>query len=120
MIVSQRRISTATLACRAVARLQTLAPRVGTISKVLSVATTKDIRMTGSALQRRRLAMWSANPRCASCGSITQYPYGFQLDHIVPLHKGGEDHESNCQILCVDDFDKPGCHTIKTREDMKQ
>jgi 5-methylcytosine-specific restriction protein A len=33
------------------------------------------------------------------------------IDHIVPLAKGGEDIESNVQVLCK------ACHKAKTRED---
>lgn len=100
-------------------RLQTLAPRVSESGKRLSVSTTKDVRMSGSALQKRRLKLWTENPHCKRCGKLTQYPYGFELDHEVPLHKGGSDTEDNCQILCVDEDGVDGCHSIKTREDMK-
>jgi 5-methylcytosine-specific restriction protein A len=36
---------------------------------------------------------------------------GVDIDHIVPLAKGGEDVESNVQVLCK------SCHRMKTRED---
>lgn len=100
-------------------RLQTLRPQLSGVPSRVSVSTTKEVRMAGSALQARRLKLWMANPCCALCGRLTQYPYGFELDHEIPLHKGGSDTEDNCQILCVDQDDMPGCHTIKTREDMK-
>jgi len=80
-------------------------------------------RITGRARQERRLDLWIKNPHCASCGEITAYPYGFELDHIVPLHKGGEDTKENCQILCVyidADGRKRGCHMDKTAEDTKR
>lgn len=68
-------------------------------------------RITGVALQRRRLAVWSKNPLCNHCQLFVSYPSGFELDHIIPLWQGGQDVESNCQILCVE------CHKKKTVED---
>lgn len=74
----------------------------------------RERRTTGRKLQERRLKLWNASPECAMCGRFTMFPDGFELDHIVPLFKGGEDVESNCQILCngVD-----GCHEKKTKQD---
>ncbi len=31
-----------------------------------------------------------------------------EIDHIIPLWKGGADHQDNMQLLC------PDCHSIKT------
>ena len=44
---------------------------------------------------------------CAECGG-----YGREVDHIVPLHAGGElmDRE-NVQVLCR------GCHIMKTERE---
>ncbi|MEG8276411.1 HNH endonuclease [Streptomyces sp. AHA2] len=36
---------------------------------------------------------------------------GVDIDHIIPLAKGGEDVASNVQVLCK------ACHKAKTRED---
>lgn len=61
--------------------------------------------------------MWKASPNCASCGRLTDYPDGFELDHIIPLSQGGPDTDDNCQILCAW-FDsagsKRGCHASKS------
>jgi len=49
------------------------------------------------------------------CGSLTDYPKGFEVDHINPLSHGGTDTEDNLQILCSG---ATGCHAKKTiRED---
>lgn len=80
-----------------------------------------DGRLRGRKAQARRLRLWSANPCCAKCGRLTNYPDGFEADHIVPLFKGGEDAEENMQILCVHrdaQGRKSGCHEDKTNEDL--
>lgn len=69
-------------------------------------------RLRGRKLQVRRLKLWTANPYCAMCGRLTDYPDGFELDHKIALTNGGEDTEDNCQILCIAD------HDTKTRTDL--
>lgn len=39
---------------------------------------------------------------------LTEIPYGYEIDHIVPLHKGGTDDPSNMQLLTI------GQHARKT------
>ena len=46
------------------------------------------------------------------CGKLTNYPDGFQLDHKIPLHKGGPDTDENLQVLHID------CHDRKTMKDL--
>ena len=78
-------------------------------------------RIRGRALQARRLRVWSVDPTCKRCGRITQFPDGFELDHITPLCKEGDDTDDNCQVLCVrlsDDGRKTGCHARKTADDI--
>lgn len=55
-----------------------------------------------------RLAGWAC---CAVC-PLRCLPSGVEIDHIVPLFKGGCDVVSNVQVLCV------SCHKAKTRIDM--
>ena len=49
---------------------------------------------------------------CAMCGRLTIYPDGFQLDHKIPLFKGGKDDDHNLQVLHIE------CHDKKTMKDM--
>lgn len=71
----------------------------------------KDGRLRGRAGQARRLRIWSLNPHCADCGKLTAWPKGFQIDHRIPLFKGGPDTDDNLQVLCCG---AGGCHDKKT------
>ncbi|MDH2052864.1 HNH endonuclease [Achromobacter marplatensis] len=103
-------------------KMKTLKPRLPVApDRLPTVSPSKAKRMTGRKLQGRRLRVWSADPRCARCGTLTIYPHGFELDHKVSLFDGGEDTDENSQVLCVsrDAYGrKAGCHDSKTREDM--
>lgn len=70
-------------------------------------------RARGRARQEARLRIWLRDgPNCAACGELIDITPGttrpFELDHIVPLWKGGQDNDGNRQCLC------PGCHKDKT------
>lgn len=49
------------------------------------------------------------------CGKVTAYPSGFDLDHVTALDNGGNNDDSNMQILCNG---PAGCHEIKTAHDL--
>lgn len=79
------------------------APRIG--------ATYRD---QGRARQEARLRIWLRDgPTCKGCNKLIDITPGtpdpFELDHTVPLWKGGKDADHNRQCLC------PGCHDAKTR-----
>lgn len=38
--------------------------------------------------------------RCANCGKSGKTRRGFQVDHIIPMNKGGKTKADNLQILC--------------------
>ncbi|ORE33782.1 HNH endonuclease [Pseudomonas aeruginosa] len=98
-------------------RLNTLKPRINTLPQISAIHLSKSskIRLKGRALQDRRLKVWSRNPCCAMCGKLCDFPSGFELDHKIPLFKGGEDTEQNCQVLCSG---PDGCHAKKTNADL--
>lgn len=55
----------------------------------------------------------AAGWRCGACGELLSSV--FELDHRVPLHKGGTDAAENLQPLCCQ------CHALKTqRERLKR
>ena len=58
-------------------------------------------------------ARWrKSRPLCVSCEAKGIVRLWTQLDHIVPLFKGGADDDSNRQGLCDE------CHAAKTGKDM--
>lgn len=59
----------------------------------------------GVALRKRRLLK---EPLCRSCRRQGKTTPADVIDHIVPLHRGGEDVDENCQALCNE------CHNDKT------
>lgn len=86
----------------------------------LSVDTTKARRVTGRALQADRMRLWVERGQCcASCGRFVEYPSGYQLDHVTPLHLGGSNADENLQLLCwwLEDGEAKGCHVEKTAQD---
>jgi hypothetical protein len=97
-------------------KVRMLQPHRATAGRRMPIAgTPSEKRMAGRALQARRLRLWSACPYCAGCGTLTEFPQGFELDHKEPLHLGGADTDANCQILCSG---LDGCHAAKTADDM--
>ena len=69
-------------------------------------------RTSGYKLQRIRKRWFFEHPLCVHCELLGRVALAVELDHVVPLHKGGADDDSNRQGLC-----KP-CHATKTAEDM--
>lgn len=90
--------------------LTTLKPRVATLntSRVRPL-TTSDQRMRGSRLQRRNARLVLKSPLCAHYTAQGIVRAVEVWDHIIPLWKGGQDHEHNLQGLCIP------CHDIKTK-----
>lgn len=103
-------------------KLRTLKPTVRTLASTHRVAQTpSEQRMAGSGNQRQRWKMWQANPYCARCGRLMDWPYGCEKDHVVRLDRGGPDTLDNMQLLCVwwdTDGSKRGCHADKTAEEL--
>jgi 5-methylcytosine-specific restriction enzyme A len=65
-------------------------------------------RLRGRGLQKRNAAWLARHPLCVACESQGKVAEAKEVDHIIPLHLGGRDDESNLQGLCLD------CHKVKT------
>lgn len=68
-----------------------------------------DRRRRGRAGQRDRAQVLAEEPLCRACLKRNVESPTEEIDHIVPLSRGGSDTRRNKQGLC-----KP-CHTAKTR-----
>ena len=51
------------------------------------------------------------NPLCVECAKRGIVKAATEVDHIIPLHKGGTDDDDNLQGLCAE------CHADKTSRD---
>src|SRR5690554_789226 len=75
-------------------------------------------RERGRAWQNKRKLAWQrAGGRCYVCGALCEFSsdeFGFELDHITPLFKGGSNSLENLGVACVE------CHAKKTAEENKE
>lgn len=69
-------------------------------------------RLRGRAAVERRKSFLARHPLCVKCQEAGVVSAAEEVDHIVPLFKGGADDETNLQSLCRD------CHELKTRDDL--
>jgi 5-methylcytosine-specific restriction protein A len=69
-------------------------------------------RIRGEALQKLRRRIFREHPLCVSCQQIGKVREAKELDHIIPLFKGGSDDDDNLQGLCVE------CHRKKSAADL--
>lgn len=70
-------------------------------------------RIRGTTLQNIRDAHRRQHPLCVHCLAVGRVRAWEELDHKIPLHKGGTDTPDNRQGLCRE------CHVRKTAEDLK-
>lgn len=62
----------------------------------------KTKRIRGMTLQNIRRAHFRKHPLCVVCLASGHVTMANELDHIVPLHKGGTDTPDNRQSLCFE------------------
>lgn len=73
--------------------------------------TTPYKRESGRRLQRKREALFTAEPLCRECKLNGRVTLAEVRDHITPLAEGGLDIDDNVQPLC-----EP-CHDEKTQQE---
>ena len=66
-------------------------------------------RTTGRPWMRLRAAVLDAQPLCVRCLAAGRTVAAREVDHVLPVHRGGTDAPANLQGLCVD------CHERKSR-----
>ena len=69
-------------------------------------------RPRGRILQRIRQRIMQGQPLCKMCDDKGIVTPGVEMDHIVPLFKGGTNDDDNLQMLCME------CHRKKTANDL--
>lgn len=69
-------------------------------------------RISGRTLQRMRKRVMQDQPLCVNCEERGLVAAGEELDHILPIFKGGSNDSSNLQMLCGE------CHRKKTAADL--
>ena len=90
-------------------KLNTLKPRVqSAVLTFVRRASTQSQRLTGSALQDRNARILGAEPLCRPCHSEERLTAAIEVDHVIPLHEGGADDDSNLQPICL------RCHHAKS------
>jgi 5-methylcytosine-specific restriction endonuclease McrA len=65
-------------------------------------------RIRGRILQRTRSRLLRGEPLCRYCLEFGVLRAAVEIDHIVPLHLGGTEDDSNKQPLCK------SCHDAKS------
>jgi len=88
--------------------MQTLKPRIKTLSAPTARSITQATRIRGNSLIAIKRDHFKARPLCAECERQGRVTLATVLDHIAPLWAGGHESAANRQGLCVP------CHDAKT------
>jgi 5-methylcytosine-specific restriction endonuclease McrA len=91
--------------------MQTLKPRVKTLSTTIASSVTQITRIRG--LYAIRKAHFLKHPLCAECERQGRTALATDLDHITPLWAGGHETDVNRQGLCAT------CHKAKTADEAR-
>jgi 5-methylcytosine-specific restriction protein A len=90
--------------------ITSIKPRISTIdTRVGSPAAVERIRGREHDRIRQRILVRDG-AACVKCGC----GLNLEIDHVVPLARGGQEGDVNRQALCV------GCHALKTLNEEKE
>jgi 5-methylcytosine-specific restriction protein A len=93
-------------------KLRALRPRIAPLAPRFQPSATP--RITGRPLQRIRAEHFARHPLCVACEAEGRTTPATELDHVVPLFRGGRDDDTNRQGLCAE------CHAAKTLRDLRE
>ena len=94
--------------------MKTLKPQIKTLNTSMVKMSAGTERIRGNSLVAIKRKFERANPRlCATCTRLGLVGYGDELEHIVPLWKGGAESDSNREWICK------AHHKIKTASEAK-
>jgi 5-methylcytosine-specific restriction protein A len=91
--------------------MKTLKPRIKPVNQqqLTSVATKRRwLKSTRDRVLKRDRYL------CQSCYRAGKISQAVEVDHIVPLHLGGHDNDSNQEGICE------SCHLLKTANELSQ
>lgn len=80
-------------------RLTTLKPRLSALGQSLPTIQPTE-RLRGRAGVNRRARWLALHPLCVDCEAEDRVGAGEEVDHEIPLWKGGADDESNFATRC--------------------
>ena len=87
--------------------MQTLKPRLQVLRPAVKTSAVRE-RMRGSQWMKRRARVLRRDPLCRCCSTAAHPVPSTEVDHKVPISRGGSDEDDNLQGLCGD------CHAVKT------
>ncbi len=89
--------------------MKMLKPLLSTLPTALRVDRVSYHRTRGRTLARLRHRTFTRDcGLCVPCSQAGRTTPATELDHVVPLHKGGTDADDNLQAICTE------CHRKKT------
>lgn len=83
----------------------------GEIGRIIGGMDKHTERLRGWKLQQQRKRLHAERPLCVMCDERGAVTMGTELDHVVPVFRGGSNEDDNLQWLCTE------CHREKTAAD---
>lgn len=97
-------------------RISNLRGRIAPVDRVLPPMRDAfaEKRGSGSKWQKIRRRQLEREPLCRQCKLERRTTAAEEVDHVIPLHRGGTHAEDNLQSLCV------AHHLIKTQAEERE